>query len=56
MSPMTSPPPTDAPPDDERRRHPGRLGTMALVLFLTALLISAAIFIFVPQPGRQHPH
>jgi hypothetical protein len=56
MTPMTSPPPTDAPPDDERRhRHPGRLGVVALVLFLTALLISAAIFIFLPQPDARHP-
>jgi hypothetical protein len=56
MSRLALPPPTDAPPDDERRhRHPGRLGAVALVLFLTALLVSAAIFIFLPQPDARHP-
>jgi hypothetical protein len=56
MSRMTAPPPTDAPPDDERRhRWPGRLGTIAVGLFVTALLISAAVFIFVPRPDAQHP-
>jgi hypothetical protein len=56
MTRMALPPPTDAPPDDEKRhRLGGRLGTIALVLFLTALLVSAAIFIFVPRPDAQHP-
>jgi hypothetical protein len=56
MSRMAPPPPTDAPPDDERRhRWPGRLGTIAVVLFVAALLISAAIFVFVPRPDARHP-
>jgi hypothetical protein len=47
---------TDTDPEADRHRwRPGRLGTIALVLFLTAILVSAAIFIFVPQPDAQHP-
>lgn len=56
MSPMTLPPPTDAPPDDEKRhRRPGRLGMIAVVLLAAALLISAAVFVFVPRPDARHP-
>lgn len=56
MSRMTLPPPTDALPGEERRhRRPGRLGTIAVVLLAAALLISVAVFLFVPRPDARRP-